>query len=70
MNNICAIITGKIHRGPHKGKYFVCIDLDNRAGIDEILSCLKQIKSLEELGQKTVVVQHEDARDEELTFIL
>ena len=64
VNNNCAIITGKIHRGPHKGKYFVCIDLDNRVGIDEFLSWFGETKSLEELGQKTVVVQHEDAKGE------
>ena len=64
VNNNCAIITGKIHRGPYKGKYFVCIDFDNKPGIDEFLSCFGEIKSLEELGQKTVVVQHEDAKGE------
>jgi hypothetical protein len=64
LNNNFAIITGKIHRGPHKGKYFVCIDFDNKPGVDEFLSCFGETKSLEELGQKTVVVQHEDAKGE------
>jgi hypothetical protein len=64
VNNNCAIITGKIFRGPYTGMYFNCIDLDNRAGIDELLSWFGEIKSLEELGQKTVVVQHEDAKGE------
>jgi hypothetical protein len=63
-NNNCAIITGEIRRGPHKGKYFVCIDFDNKPGIDEFLSCFGETKSLEELGQKTIVVQHEDAKGE------
>ena len=46
VNNNCAIITGKIHRGPHNGKYFVCIDFDNKPGIDEFLSWFGVTKSL------------------------
>jgi bifunctional DNA primase/polymerase-like protein/primase-like protein len=64
VGNNFAIITGKIYRGPHTGKYLVCIDIDNKLGIDEFLSYFGETNSLEELAQKTIVVQHEDAKDE------
>src|SRR6476469_7910554 len=64
VNNNCAIITGKIYRGPYSEKYLVCIDIDNRSGIKEFLSYYGEVKSLEELGQRTIVVQHEDAKYE------
>jgi hypothetical protein len=64
INNNCAIITGKIYRGQYSEKYLVCIDIDNKLGIDEFLSHFGEIKSLEELAQKTIVVQHEDAKAE------
>jgi hypothetical protein len=63
VNNNCAIITGKISRGPYNDKYLVCIDIDNKIGIDEFLFYFTEIKSLEELSQKTMVVQHEDTQE-------
>jgi hypothetical protein len=64
VNNNCAIITGKIYRGPDEDKYLICIDIDNKLGIDEFLFHFTETKSLEELAKKTIVVQHEDAKDE------
>jgi hypothetical protein len=64
VNNNCAIITGKIYRGQYRDKYVCCIDIDNKLGINEFLSHCGEIKTLEELAQKTTVVQHEDTKDE------
>src|SRR4051812_47503189 len=55
-----AVIPGKIWRGSNKGKYLVCIDIDNKKGIDEFLSYFNHIKTLEELSQRTIVEQHTD----------
>ena len=63
VGNNCALITGKIYRGPYTGKFLVCIDIDNKLGVDVFLSFFGE-KSLELFAQKTIVVQHEDARDE------
>ena len=63
FNNGCALLTGKIWRGLHKDKYIVCIDIDNKLGIDEILSYFPQSKTLEGLGQKTIIEQHDDDLD-------
>ncbi len=59
-----AIITGRFWRGPYEGKYLVCIDIDNKKGIEEFLSNFTKIKSLDDLAQYTLVVQHDDAKAE------
>ena len=59
-----AIITGRIWRGPYEGKYLVCIDIDNKKGIEEFLSNFNEIKSLDDLSELTMVVEHEDAINE------
>jgi hypothetical protein len=60
-NQGMAVITGKILRGPYKGKHLACVDCDNQAGIDEFLRhCFPDIKTLEELSHKTIVEQHRD----------
>ena len=59
-----AIITGRIWRGPYEGKYLVCIDIDNKKGIEEFLSIFNEIKSLDDLSELTMVVEHEDAINE------
>src|SRR6185312_7053423 len=59
-----AIITGKIHRDQYKDKNLICIDIDNKKGIDEILSFSPGIKTIDELAKKTLVVQHEDSKEE------
>lgn len=63
VGNNCALITGKIYRGPNIGKFLICIDIDNKLGIDIFLSYFGE-KSLEGLSQKTIVVQHEDSKEE------
>ncbi|HSA75179.1 MAG TPA: hypothetical protein VLE21_03220, partial [Candidatus Nitrosocosmicus sp.] len=57
-------MTGKIWGGPNVGKYLVCIDIDNNKGMEEFLSAFTEIKSIQELSQHTLVVQHDDAKDE------
>lgn len=60
-----AIITGKIWRGEFKDKYLVCIDLDNKKGVDEFLTTFfDESISLKELEKQTLVVQHEDTKNE------
>jgi Bifunctional DNA primase/polymerase, N-terminal len=59
-----AIITGSIWRGPYEGKYLVCIDIDNKKGIEEFLSNFTEIKSLDDLSELTMVVEHEGAINE------
>ena len=64
FNNGIAVIAGKLGRGPYIDKYLVCIDCDNKKGIDELLgNCFPDIKTLEELAQKTIVEQHLDKKD-------
>src|SRR6476620_3771953 len=58
------IITGRIHRGQYKDKNLICIDIDNKKGIEEILYFSPGIKTIDELAQKTLVVQHEDSEEE------
>jgi hypothetical protein len=60
-----ALYTGKIWNGPFKGKYLVCIDLDNELAMKEFIdysSNLFSVNSLEELSEKTIVEQHRDAK--------
>ncbi len=57
-------ITGWIWRGPYQGKNLVIIDIDNSSGIQELLSHFTEVKNLDELATKTLVVQHQDAKDE------
>ena len=64
VDNNYALITGKIHRGQFKDKYIICIDIDNKAGINEFIQHFTEIKSLQELAQKTMIVQHVDSKDE------
>lgn len=62
-----ALYTGKIWTGPFKGKYLVCIDLDNELAIKEFIrysGTLFGATSLEDLSKKTIVEQHSDANDE------
>jgi hypothetical protein len=59
-----AIITGILWRGPYKGKYLICIDIDNKKGIEEFLSNFNEIRSIDDLSILTWVVQHEDAKEE------
>jgi hypothetical protein len=55
-----AIIPGKVwFREDKKEYYLVCIDLDNRKGIDEICSIF-EVKDLEELSKITLVEFHKD----------
>ncbi|MDR4490206.1 MAG: bifunctional DNA primase/polymerase [Candidatus Nitrosocosmicus sp.] len=58
------IITGKIPRGLHKGKYLVCIDIDNRKALEETLKQFATINTVDKIAQDTLVVQHEDSKDE------
>ena len=69
-NKGIAIITGKIWRGKHKGKYLVGIDCDNKKAIEEI--CTKEGKtiSLEELAKWTIVEQHKDNPDKAHIYII
>ena len=64
------IITGKLLQGQFKGKYLVCIDLDNKIAIDVFLSFFPDVHSIEELSRLTIVIQHEDARKEKLMYTL
>ena len=61
----CAVITGKIWRGSYKDKYLVCFDFDNSIAIEVFLEetfSLFGCESLQELSQKTIVEEHEDAK--------
>ncbi|MGD9672127.1 MAG: phage/plasmid primase, P4 family [Candidatus Nitrosocosmicus sp.] len=58
------IITGKIWRGSFKDKYLLCIDIDNSIGLIDFMSFFIETKSIEELSKKTMVIQHEDTKEE------
>lgn len=64
FNKGVAIILGRIWRGKYEGKYLAGIDIDNKKGIEEFISCFEQFDTLEKLGQRTIVEQHNDAKDE------
>lgn len=57
-----AVITGKLWRGIHRGKWLVCIDIDNRKGIEDFILMYSQVDRIQALGSSTMVVQHEDAQ--------
>jgi hypothetical protein len=66
-----AVITGRLWRGPYKHKYLVCIDCDNKKGIDELLfHCFPWAKTLDELSEKTIVEQHPDNRDKAHVYLV
>ena len=69
-NNGIAIVTGKIWRGKHKGKYLIGIDCDNKKAIEEI--CTKDGKTilLDELAKWTIVEQHKDNSDKAHIYII
>ncbi len=58
------IIPGKLLQGQYKDKYLICIDLDNRKAVGIFLSYYPEFNSISELSEKTIVVQHEDAKKE------
>ncbi len=60
FDNGTAIILGKIHRGPYKGKYLACIDIDNRKGIEEFLLYFGKIDTIEKLSKMTMAEGHSD----------
>jgi hypothetical protein len=60
FNQGMAIIAGKIWRGKYKGKYLVCIDIDNKKGVEEFLSHFGEIDTIEKLSSKTIVEWHKD----------
>ncbi len=72
FNQGLAVVAGKLWRGPNKDKHLVCIDCDNKKGIDEFLTHYSpDPKNLEELSQNTIVEQHLDNREKaHIYFIL
>ncbi|HEX6671462.1 MAG TPA: bifunctional DNA primase/polymerase, partial [Nitrososphaeraceae archaeon] len=57
------IFTGTLWRGPNQGKYLVCIDIDNKKGLEEFFSFNPlECNNINDLASKTLVVQHEDAK--------
>lgn len=60
FNKGIAIISGKIWRGHNKAKYLVCIDIDNKEGLDRFLSHFEEFDSLAKLSRKTLIEQHKD----------
>jgi len=71
FNKGVAVIAGTLWRGPYKDKYLVCIDCDNKRGIEElILHCFPEIKTLEELAQITIVEQHLDNKDKSHVYVV
>ncbi len=48
----------------YQGKYLVIIDLDNKKAIREFLSYFFNKQRIDDIINLTVVVQHEDAKDE------
>ena len=61
FDNGIAIILGKVHHNKQKeGLYLIGIDCDNAKAIEEICSRNEQKISLSQLGQWTMVEQHED----------
>lgn len=68
-----AIFTGKIRRGENLGKHLVCIDIDNKKGIEEFLNetfSLFESHILSDLSKKTLIEQHEDAKDNKVHIFL
>lgn len=63
FNNGVAIIAGRIWRGRYRDKYLLCIDIDNKKGIDEFLFHFGQVDTLEKLSEKTIVEQHNDDKN-------
>jgi hypothetical protein len=65
FNNGYAIMTGELKRGPNKGKYLVCIDIDNRKGLEEFFSYLPLgCNNIDDLSRLTLVVQRQIAKQE------
>jgi hypothetical protein len=65
-----AVITGKIWRGPYKGKYLSCIDSDNQKGTDEILKLFPGVTTIDELKRITIVEQHSDNRNKAHIYLI
>ncbi|MER5174413.1 MAG: bifunctional DNA primase/polymerase [Candidatus Nitrosocosmicus sp.] len=71
FNNGMAVIAGRLCREPYKNKHIVCIDCDNKKGIDEFLNyCFPEIKTVEELSKKTIVEQHLDSKDKAHVYLV
>lgn len=64
------VITGKLLRGPYEGKYLVCIDLDNKKAMDVFLSFYPDVSNIDEMSKKTIVVQHDDAKNKKAHYYL
>lgn len=58
------IITGRLWRSLNQGKYLMCIDIDNKKGIEIFLSYFSQVKTIDQLAKNTLVVQHKDSKEE------
>ena len=62
---------GKYGVAQTRANTLTCIDCDNQRGIDELLSnCFPDIKTLEELSQKTIVEQHLDNRKKAHIYLI
>ncbi len=55
-----AIITGRLWRVEHEGKYLIAIDIDNEKGLRGFLTRNDKVVSISEFASKTLVEQHKD----------
>ena len=58
-----AIIVGKVWRGPNKDKYLIFMDFDNQKAIDEFCTRNGVSTVLQNIAEKFIVEQHNDAPD-------
>ena len=65
-----AIMAGRLHRGPNKGKFIVSVDIDTKKGSEEFLPVFGETGGLEKLAEKTIVEQHTDNKEKAHVYFL
>jgi P4 family phage/plasmid primase-like protien len=69
-DNGIAIMAGKLHRGPNKGKSIVLVDIDTKKGREEFLPVFGETGDMEKLAEKTIVEQHADNKEKAHVYFL
>ena len=65
-----ALMAGRLHRGPNKGKFIVCVDSDTKNSSEEFLPVFGGICDLEKLAEKTIVEQHADNKEKAHVYFI
>jgi len=66
----CAIVVGKVWRGPYQGKYLACVDVDNKSGLDNFLGHFGDYYTLEDLAKRTIVEMHTDDKNKAHVYFI